>query len=71
MKKCKDTESVKGCGDIKPDTEFRIIRTNKTTGKAYRERLCNECRKKSRRTKKKGIPVDEANLYNKFNQLMG
>jgi hypothetical protein len=53
MRKCRDTESFKGCGFSKPDNEFRVIRTNKTTGKSYREKLCNECRKKNRRTGKR------------------
>lgn len=41
---CKGTKKVKGCGKDKPETEFY-----KT--KAWRNRVCCECRNKDKREK--------------------
>ena len=70
MKTCRDTKSTKGCGRSKSDIEFKIIRINKNTGKAYRKRLCRKCENKSYRVKKKPDPVRERAIYNQFDQLM-
>lgn len=70
MKICRDTKSFKGCREEKPNVEFMIVRTNKTTGESYRMRMCNECRKKSRRTRKQRAPADEADIFKAANELM-
>lgn len=67
VKICKSTRTVKGCGKSKPDTEFKIIRVNGNTGKAYRKRLCRKCENKSYRVKKKHNPENETAIFNMAN----
>ena len=57
-----------GCGEPKDVNEFRLVRVNKNTGEAYRQRICIECRNKSRRKPKKLITEPE--LYKQLDQLM-